>query len=226
MVEPLAESFSKNSSIPIPPPSSCHDALLSLINASDLPGLESYLQNIFPLLSSSVLEEYTGPSALRSPASAPALLLIAAARANNPEMWAVLWDTFYAPYTPLASNFESLPIQIPFPCLIAAARLGSMGLGRQFVARESGCLRRNHPEAPHGRSKSAELGAEGLSQVLAALRVGSLEYVDFMIEHGINLNAPGMGEELVRKVRMMEGDEVKIMGRVRWLRERGAGRGL
>ena len=64
-------------------------------------------------------------------------------------------------------------------------------MGEVFYARDPGCFKITQPAAVHGPKG-------GSSQILIAMRHGHLDYVDFMLTHGADINAGGPEHSPVR----------------------------
>ncbi|KAI9041349.1 ankyrin repeat domain-containing protein [Aspergillus affinis] len=132
-------------------------------------------------------------------------LAIAAAEADQVEVFAYLWDTY------LAGD----DAEIPWAALKAAARHGSIPLAEAFYCRDPTCFTRAVLKASHGR-------VLGGSQVKVALLHGHLNYIDFLLAHGADINAEFPDQSPVRAAVRSDGDEETAMTRIRFLVDRGA----
>ena len=101
-----------------------------------------------------------------------------AARFNQVDVFTYLCDAF------LSSNEDgTVIVRIPWPCLRSAAILGSLSLGEAFFNRDPDCFRSVAPAAPHGASG-------GTSQISIAIRHDHLDYIDYMLAHGADIDMP------------------------------------
>ncbi|KAF7555948.1 hypothetical protein G7Z17_g1786 [Cylindrodendrum hubeiense] len=190
--------------------------LLQLIDALDIDGLSNFISNTLPQLSTEIQEAYTALPALQSDVSQPAHLLMAAARAQSPQIFKFLWDALYAPHN--VGEAEALsnshtPVKIPWACLIHAAQRGSIPLARVFVICEPAALARVQPPVAHGRRSG--------SQILSAMRAGNLEYIDFMRAHGVDLNHEWPRIRVLRVAVGLEQSDDELEAKLRFLVDRG-----
>jgi hypothetical protein len=98
-------------------------------------------------------------------------LLNTASEAGQVHVFEYLWDGFA----------EQQNIQIPWESLKAAALQGSLELAEAFRQREPGFFARGEPKGPRG----SQLGN---TQIKVALLRGNLQYIDYLLGLGADLN--------------------------------------
>ncbi|KAH7140362.1 hypothetical protein B0J13DRAFT_637891 [Dactylonectria estremocensis] len=192
--------------------------LLQLVKSRDLEALTTYFSYSFPQLPDFLKAEYTVSHAVQLDHSRPGALLLAATQAESPEIFEFLWDTLYALQE--AVSIPKEPMQIPFSCLIQAARSGNIPLARAFVACEPSALSRGPPPSVHGLASG--------SQIASALRTRHYEYLDFMRSQGVGLDDGWPDRRLLRMAAALEQTDEELEGMMRWLvardvRIKGAG---
>lgn len=96
-----------------------------------------------------------------------------AAESNKPSIFAFLWDGFLSK--------EGSVARIPWPSLRAAVLLGSITVVQEFHRRDPDCFNVPEPAASHGTK-------EGASQIKIAMRHDHIEYADYMLAHGADIN--------------------------------------
>lgn len=172
--------------------------LLELIRAQDLTAITEFLEEEFPKLSPQDQQSYASGDGSRQ-------LLIAAVRADAPQIFAVLWDTLY----------KNTPDSwIPYECLHYAARTGNLELARVFSEREPMVLARTPPPVPHGRPSAG--------QIVTAFRTGHHDYADFILSQGISLDHDWPRVRFLRTVVGLEQSDEELLLNVKWAVERGA----
>lgn len=94
-----------------------------------------------------------------------------AAKANQPAIFAYLWDSILGPRD----------CRISWTSLRAAARLGSIFLAQTFHARDLECFNIVEPPSPHG-------SRGGGTQIEVGMRHDNFDYVNFIQVHGADMN--------------------------------------
>ncbi|KAK3174849.1 hypothetical protein OEA41_002095 [Lepraria neglecta] len=204
--------------LPLPlrlPSHSCYvmqlslSALRELCSTGNLSDLREFLEFALPSLPKEAQSQYhyhINQACSETPCpSLLAILLETAARANQTAIFAYIWDTL----------FSQKGASIPWQSLRAAALLGSTAMGEVFYARDPGCFKITQPAAVHGPKG-------GSSQILIAMRHGHLDYVNFMLTHGADINAGGPEHSPVRAAVQHTVDDETSFRRIRFLVERGA----
>ncbi|KAH8426518.1 ankyrin repeat domain-containing protein [Aspergillus melleus] len=189
--------------------------LTTWCSEGNLDGIRDFLENDFPLLPPEGRTAYcahTSQPQQGSCTDAPCnekltQLAIAAAEADQVEIFAYLWDTY------LAS--DGAGAEIPWAALKAAARHGSIPLAEAFYCRDPTCFTKAVLKAPNGR-------VLGGSQIKVALLHGHLNYIEFLLAHGADINAEFPDQSPVRAAVRCDDDDETVMKRIRFLVDRGA----
>lgn len=172
------------------PPS--HSALDTFCSTGDLDSARAFFEATLPSLGPEQLISYcshAGPKCHNTPCpSLVTTLCETAARSNQANIFAYLWDAF------LSSNEEGTGIiRIPWQCLRSAAILGSLSLAEAFFNRDPDCFRSVEPAAAHGTNG-------GASQINIAIRHDRFDYIDYMLAHGADIDMGFHEQNILRGV--------------------------
>ena len=172
------------------PPS--HSALDRFCSTGDLDSVRAFFEATLPSLRPEQQISYcshAGPKCQHTPClSLVTTLCETAARSNQANIFAYLWDNF------LSSNEQGTIInRIPWQCLRSAAILGSLSLAEAFFNRDPDCFSSVAPAAPHGTNG-------GASQISIAIRHDRLDYIDYMLAHGADINMGFHEQNVLRGV--------------------------
>lgn len=191
-------------------PSETQAHLLRLIEARELDVLSEFLSHRLSQLPAGIRQGYTARSSLEHPFSAPAQLLLAATKADEPEAFQLLWGTLYAPHAVI--DGETAP-KVPYECLRQAARTGSIDLARTFLRCDPSSLTQGPPPVVRGRRTG--------SQIITALFTRQFAYIDFMLAQGVELDHDWPRVRVLRTAIGLEQSDEGLVALVRWLVDRG-----
>ena len=159
-----------------------YSTLHKFCSTGDLDSTRAFFEISLPNLRPKQLISYSshaGPKCDNMPCpSFVTALCETAARSNQVDVFTYLCDAF------LSSNEDgTVVVKIPWQCLRSAAILGSLSLAEAFFNRDPDCFQSVAPAAPHGASG-------GTSQITIAIRHDHLEYIDYMLAHGADIDMP------------------------------------
>ncbi|KAM0800810.1 hypothetical protein BDR22DRAFT_962894 [Usnea florida] len=191
-----------------------HSTLHTFCSTGDLDSTRAFFEIALPNLRPKQLISYcshAGPKCDHIPClSFVAALCETAARSNQVDVFTYLCDAF------LSSNEDgTIIVRIPWQCLRSAAILGSLSLAEAFFNRDPDCFKSVAPAAPHGTSG-------GTSQISIAIRHDHLDYIDYMLVHGADINMPIHTHNVLIGVVTSAIDNATCLRRLRSLIERGA----
>ena len=180
-----------------------YSALHTFCSTGDLDSTRAFFEITLPSLRPEQLISYcshAGPKCHKIPCPSLVMTLCeTAARSNQVDVFAYLWDAF------LSSNEdETVIVRIPWQCLRSAAILGSLSLAEAFFNRDRDCFRSVAPAAPHGASG-------GTSQISIAIRHDRLDYIDYMLAHGADIDVGFHEQNVLRGVVKSAIDDGKLI---------------
>uniref|UniRef100_A0A8H7N8F5 Uncharacterized protein n=1 Tax=Bionectria ochroleuca TaxID=29856 RepID=A0A8H7N8F5_BIOOC len=202
---------------------SLHDYLLNLVKEGNATAILKFLSHDFPQLTPAVRDEYTTPSALSSSFSLPSRLLLAIVEADAPDVFMIIWDSFYAPHAvdkprPPSNSHERHPygderVQIPWECLKRSAVNGSIELASAFIKCEPTALARAPPYSIHPEGRLGSL-------IISALRYRRFEYVDYILAQGVDINHEWPRVSVLRTALSFEQEDSEAVFMLFWLLKR------
>lgn len=185
--------------------------LVAICKDGDGDRLRAFLEKTLPALPEERQKDYCSDQdgfCEKQPCHATILVLShAASQAGQADIFTFLWDNYLKP---------SGETNIPWDYLREAAFRGDVHLARAFWERDHQCFRTTAPAAVHGPPKGGQS-----HQTDIAIRNDRFGYIDFMLDHGADLNADFPKHDILKMIVNCAVDDTTTLQRIRFLAARG-----